>query len=57
VILALWLMLFIISYFVVGGDWLLWIVGFVVVYGVHIALVRRSLKAKINGWLVRESWN
>ncbi len=57
VILALWLMLFIISYFVVGGDWLFWIVGFFAVYGIHIALVRRSLKAKINGWLARESWN
>jgi hypothetical protein len=57
VILALWLMLFIISYFVVGGDWLFWIVGFLAVYGVHITLVRRSLKAKISGWLARESWN
>jgi hypothetical protein len=57
VILALWLMLFIISFFVVGGDWFLWIVGFLFVYGVHIGLVRRSLKVKISGWLARESWN
>jgi hypothetical protein len=57
VILALWLMLFIISYFIVGGDWLFWIVGFFAVYGVHIALVRWSLKTKINEWLARESWN
>jgi hypothetical protein len=57
VILALWLMLFIISYFIVGGDWLYWIFGFFAVYGCHIALVRRSLKAKINQWLARETWN
>jgi hypothetical protein len=57
VILALWLMLFIISYFVVGGDWLLWIVGFLTVYGIHIAFVRRSLKTRIGEWLARESWN
>jgi hypothetical protein len=57
VILALWLMLFIISSFIVGGDWLYWIFGFFTVYGLHIALVRRSLKAKIGEWLARESWN
>jgi hypothetical protein len=40
-----------------GGDWLFWLIGFLTLYGAHVALIRRSLKKKLGRWLARESWN
>lgn len=35
----------------------LWIGAFLVIYGIHITLVMRSLERKLRRWMARESWN
>ena len=40
-----------------GGDWLFWLIGFLTLYGAHVALIRLSLKKKLRIWLAREIWN
>jgi hypothetical protein len=57
VMYAVWLLLAIFGFIAVGGDPMWWIVGFLTVYGVNIALVRISLRRKINRWLAPETWN
>ncbi len=54
---AIWTILFIAGFVIVGGDWLAWLVALVGVVTVTIILVQLSLKSKLRRWLARESWN
>jgi len=36
---------------------LVWVAIFAVTYALHVALVKRSLSAKLKRWMARESWN
>ena len=53
VVLIFWALAFLIARSFIGGDWLFWGLGFVSLYGLHIALIRRSLRAKLKRWVVR----
>ena len=55
VVLIFWALALIIARSFLGGDWLFWGLGFVALYGLHIALIRRSLRAKLKRWVVRET--
>ena len=55
VVLIFWAFALIIARSFMGGDWLFWGLGFLALYGAHIALIRRSLRAKLRKWVVRES--
>lgn len=55
VVLIFWALALIIARSFIGGDWLFWGLGFVALYGLHIALIRRSLRAKLRKWVVRET--
>ncbi|RJT22639.1 hypothetical protein D5I55_12475 [Chakrabartia godavariana] len=57
VVLIFWALALIIARSFTGGDWLFWLIGFLTLYGAHVALIRRSLKKKLARWLARESWN
>lgn len=57
VVLIFWALALIIARSFTGGDWLFWLIGFLVLYGAHVALIRRSLRKKLARWLARESWN
>lgn len=57
VVLIFWALGLIIARSFTGGDWLFWLIGFLTLYGAHVALIRRSLKKKLARWLARESWN
>lgn len=57
VVLIFWALALIIARSFLGGDWLFWLIGFLTLYGAHVALIRRSLKKKLGRWLARESWN
>ena len=57
VVLLFWALALIIARSFTGGDWLFWLIGFLTLYGAHVALIRRSLKKKLGQWLARESWN
>jgi hypothetical protein len=54
VLLIFWAFTLIIARSFVGGDWLFWGLGFLALYGAHIALIRRSLGAKLKRWVARE---
>ena len=53
VVLIFWALALIIARSFVGGDWLFWGIGFAALYGMHIALIRRSLRAKLKKWVAR----
>ncbi len=55
VVLIFWALALIIARSFLGGDWLFWGIGFLVLYGLHIALIRRSLRAKLRKWVVGET--
>lgn len=57
VVLIFWALALIIARSFTGGDWLFWLIGFLTLYGAHVALIRRSLKKKLGRWLAREGWN
>lgn len=57
VILIFWAAALLVARWFVGGDWLFWEIGFLVLYGAHVALIRASLRRKLKTWLARESWN
>ncbi|MFM7028684.1 MAG: hypothetical protein ACKOXK_08430 [Chakrabartia sp.] len=55
VVLIFWALALIVARSFVGGDWMFWGLGFLVLYGGHIALIRRSLKKKLRRWVARET--
>ncbi len=57
VILIFWAAALIVGWWFSGGDWLFWLIGFLALYGAQVWLIRRSVRAKLRQWLVRESWN
>lgn len=57
VILALWAVGLLAGWIFIRGDWMLWLIGFVAIVTATIVLIQRSLRAKLNAWLARESWN
>ena len=56
-VLIFWALGLIIARSFTGGDWLFWLIGFLTLYGAHVALIGRSLKKKLGRWLARETWN
>ncbi len=54
VVLIFWAFALIIARSFLGGDWLFWGIGFLALYGGHIALIRRSLRKKLKRWVVRD---
>ncbi len=57
VILTLWAFALLSGWIFIRGDWMWWLIGFIGVVSVTISLIRRSLRAKLEAWLARESWN
>jgi hypothetical protein len=57
VLLIYWAFALVIGWLFFGGDWMFWLVGFVAASTTSIVLIRRSLRAKLDTWLARESWN
>ena len=55
VVLIFWALTLIIARSFLGGDWLFWGVGFLAIYGAHVALIRRSLRKKLKRWAARET--
>ena len=53
VALIFWALTLIIARSFLGGDWLFWGIGFLALYGAHVALIRRSLRAKLKRWVAR----
>lgn|GEM_PF-1425059 len=39
------------------SSWAWWLLGFAFVYAVYVRLAMRSLRAKLETWLRRDSWN
>jgi hypothetical protein len=56
-VLAFWAFALLAAWFFIGGDWIFWLVGLVAVYVVHVALIVRSLRQKLERWLAKSSWN
>ncbi len=57
VLLIYWAFGLLLGWMFFGGEWILWLAGFVAAAVLSITLIRRSLRAKLNQWLARESWN
>jgi hypothetical protein len=57
VALAFWVFVLLCGWLLIGGDWMWWLIGLVIAYGMTISVVRRSVRAKLETWLVRASWD
>lgn len=53
VVIIFWAFALIIARSFLGGDWLFWGIGFLALYGAHVALIRRSLRKKLGKWVAR----
>ncbi len=57
VVLAFWAFALFCGWFFVGGDWIFWLFGYVLVVAGSIVMIRRSLATKLEIWLARSTWN
>jgi hypothetical protein len=57
VLLVYWAFALLVGWLFFGGEWIFWLAGFFVAAAASVALIRRSLRAKLSTWLARESWN
>ncbi len=57
VVLLYWLFAMAALWLWLGGDWMLWLVLYIVALVGTVVMIRKSLRKKMDEWLAKESWN